>query len=79
MRIGPPDFIRIFEVFEHAAEFIFSMALDDGLLFSVRRYYLHRLMELGTNHIIIEADAHHGSFIRHMLAIWRPYHSAGPG
>ena len=72
MRIGPEDFIRVVQVFDHRFPFFISMAFDDRFfLFFSLQVHAHTngigfRMELCADHVIRKTDGHDGPFKRYM-------------
>lgn len=87
MGVGPADLIGIIELGDHVLPFFFAVFGDDGGL-AVLPLEVHAHaggigfgMELGADHIVIEADRHEGSFQGYMgsLLFDGQYLSTHPG
>ncbi len=68
MRVRKQDLIRIIQMINHTLPFIKPIAIDNGLAFVVA-FEVHGHtdgigfgMELGTDHVFVEANSHYCSF-----------------
>ena len=72
MRIGPDNFIRVFQVFQHALQFGFAVVFDHrfSFVFSLQVEAhtggIRFRVKLCTDHIFIKPQSHNRSFIRNM-------------
>ena len=72
MGVGPHDLLGVIQMIDHGLPFFEAIMFNDRFLLFIRlqvQAHTDRIcfgMKLGTDHIFIKADGHHGSFQRYM-------------